>query len=341
MSEFLKHLLALCVLSVMALTQGFDSRAPGDFSASTHDNVVSAPLSDAASARSGDDSMPDGTDAPYVRPGVAVAQATPDAARPVDPAKSMGNPARTQSEGLAHAQPQVRIQISPDDPSATETPAPEPGCRLSPTQGYGSINIRGGPSERPAALHPDMNLGQRAWKAVSAPLSLLSVGGPTDGGAPRFASLFASGRMPRMTGAYQVYNWDFRAGRRTTPITSPEVTLIGFATTPGEMVLLPDSGYSIGNGYSALVLYADTERVTLKYTREDNVAVGYTLHLENICVDPRLLASYRALDAAGRWRLPAIRSGQAVGNAAGSQMLAGIQDSGSWMDPRSRKDWWQ
>ena len=340
MSEFLRHLLAIGMMSLMALTQGIVSQARSGFAGSNQDTAV-ATQSDVVDARALDYTVPSGQETPSAQPGAAVAQANLADAQPIKKDRPTGSPSRTQGADPIQDQPRGRNQLSPDEAPATDTATPEPACRLAPTQGYGSINIRGGPSEHPAALHPDLNLGQRAWRAVSAPLSLLSVGGPTDGSAPRFASLFAPGRMPRMAGAYQVYNWDFRAGRRTTPITSPEVTLIGFATTPGEILLLPESGYSIGNGYSAMVLYADTMRLTLKYTREDNVAVGYTLHLENICVDPRLLASYRSLDAAGRWRLPAIRGGQAVGSAADSQLLAGIQDSGSWMDPRSRKDWWQ
>jgi len=79
----------------------------------------------------------------------------------------------------------------------------------------------------------------------------------------------------------------------------------------------------------------------LKYTREDNVVAGYTLHLENICVDANLLALYRQLNAAGRSELPALRPGQSLGRASGSEIDAAIRDSGAFLDPRSRKDWWQ
>ena len=55
-----------------------------------------------------------------------------------------------------------------------------------------------------------------------------------------------------------------------------------------------DAGYDVGGGYRALVLYAEPTRLTLKYTREDDVVSGYTIHLENICVDANLLALYRS-----------------------------------------------
>ena len=112
-------------------------------------------------------------------------------------------------------------------------------------------------------------------------------------------------------------------------------------TTPGEIIRLPVAGYDVGGGYGALVLYAEPTRLTLKYTREDDVVAGYTIHLENICVDANLLAKYRSLNAAGRAELPALRPGQPLGRASGHQIDAAIRDSGSFLDPRSRKDWWQ
>ncbi len=91
----------------------------------------------------------------------------------------------------------------------------------------------------------------------------------------------------------------------------------------------------------ALVLYASERRLTLKYTREDNVIHGYTIHIEDICVEPRLLALYRACNDDGRQDLPALRGGQGVGRVRGTEVGVAIRDCGSFMDPRSRKDWWQ
>jgi hypothetical protein len=109
---------------------------------------------------------------------------------------------------------------------------------------------------------------------------------------------------------------------------------------PSEPVHVPGSGYPIGQDYEVLVLYATSERLTLKYTGEDNVKEGYTLHLEGVCSDPNLLALYQALDGAGRHELPALRPGQAFGRARGVRFGVAIRDAGAFMDPRSRKDWW-
>jgi hypothetical protein len=73
---------------------------------------------------------------------------------------------------------------------------------------------------------------------------------------------------------------------------------------------------------------------------KSNVVQGYTLHLEGLCVDPGLLASYRQWNAAGRGQLPALRAGQAVGRARAARVGVAIRDTGSFMDPRSAKDWW-
>lgn len=119
------------------------------------------------------------------------------------------------------------------------------------------------------------------------------------------------------------------------------MTLAELATAPGELIRVPNSGYTIGGGYEVLVLYATPERITLKYTRNDNVVHGFTLHLEGVCIDRHLLALYQASNAAGRGNLPALRAGQAVGRAEDDTIGVAIRDSGTFLDPRSRKDWWR
>ena len=39
--------------------------------------------------------------------------------------------------------------------------------------------------------------------------------------------------------------------------------------------------------------------------------------------------------------LPVLWPGQPLGRAPGSEIDAAIRDSGAFLDPRSRKDWWQ
>jgi hypothetical protein len=197
------------------------------------------------------------------------------------------------------------------------------------------------PATGDVSQHPDINLAVRGYIRATAPLELTDYDGNVDPAAPQLSALFGNQRTPLFNAAYRVYQWDWNCNCRGGPITKWDVTLLGMRTTPGEIIHLPVAGYDVGGGYGALVLYAEPTRLTLKYTREDDVVAGYTLHLENLCVDANLLALYRRLNAAGRSELPALWPGQPLGRAAGAEIDVAIRDMGSFLDPRSRKDWWQ
>lgn len=89
------------------------------------------------------------------------------------------------------------------------------------------------------------------------------------------------------------------------------------------------------------MLYADSNRITLKYTGEDSVVSGYALHIEGVCVEPKLLALYNQMNGAGRRQLPALKPFQPLGRARGVEIQVTIRDTGKFMDPRVRKDWWR
>jgi hypothetical protein len=188
---------------------------------------------------------------------------------------------------------------------------------------------------------PDVNLAIRGYSRTTAPLTLIDFAGNVDPAAPQLCTLFDNQRTPIFNAAYRVNQWDWNCNCRGGPIAKWAVTLLGMRTTLDELIHLPVAGYDVGGGYGALVLYAEPTRLTLKYTREDNVVAGYTLHLENLCVDANLLALYRQLNAAGRSELPALWPGQPLGRASGTEIDAAIRDTGAFLDPRSRKDWWQ
>jgi hypothetical protein len=169
--------------------------------------------------------------------------------------------------------------------------------------------------------------------------------GATDHRAPQLADLFADKRTGVLTSVYSVNQWNWEPqpspGKRGGPITDFEVTLAGYEVEPGETIHVPSANYDIGQGYQVLVLYADSNRITLKYTGEDSVVNGYAIQVEGICVEPRLLALYNQLNAAGRKQLPALRANQPFGRARGVEIQVAIRDTGKFMDPRVRKDWWR
>jgi hypothetical protein len=221
------------------------------------------------------------------------------------------------------------------------------GGQAEPITGasYATIPVEWPPTDRPAASHGDLNLALRGYKLTTAPLSLVDYSGDTDAGAPQMRGIFSDNRTPNFTSAYQVYDWNWACGQdgcRGSLLNTYPVTLLGMATRAGELLAAPSRGAEIyPGGYTALVLYAEPTRITLKYTRNDNVVSGYTLHFERLNVDAKLLALYQQANAAGRSQLPALKNGQPLGLAAGGEVLVAIRDWGTFMDPRSRKDWWQ
>lgn len=213
-------------------------------------------------------------------------------------------------------------------------------CPQIPGASYGK---RG--TAKPQTMHPathgDVNLLLRKRRTVSAHKGLINVGGPTDSKAPRLYSLFGNNRVPGFPALYQVQHWDWGCNCAKGWITKPQVTLAGMATSSREVIHTPKSGYDIGGGHTAMVLYAAPDTITLKYTAEDNVVYGYTIHLSGICIEPRLQKLYDQCHAAGRKELPVLKNGQPLGRALGGEIQTAIRDTGSWMDPRVKKDWWQ
>jgi hypothetical protein len=218
-------------------------------------------------------------------------------------------------------------------------------CQAIPGEAYSTLSVDEPrpPTDPPAEEHADQNLALRGYEPTDKYKGLVDYNGPFDPGAPQLPGLFADNRTGTFSAVYQIYDWIWEGGCncRGGLVTIPEVTLAGLAVAPDETIHVPESGYTIGSGYEVLVLYASPERITLKYTRTDTVAGGYTLHVENVCVEPNLLALYEAWNSAGRSQLPALRAGQAFGRAIGDEIGVVIRDSGNSMDPRSRKDWWQ
>lgn len=212
-------------------------------------------------------------------------------------------------------------------------------CDPIPDATYGTLAPINPATGVDMETHPDVNLAVRSYEPTSAFKGLIDDGNIDDPQAPQLPSLFSDNRTGVFSSLSQVYNWDWNCKCKGPLIGNPPVTLAGLETTPDEVIHAPDSGYDIG-GYDMLVLYAAPTRITLKYTREDDVIFGYAIHLENVCIDPNLLALYRSTNAAGRHQLPALHGGQAIGRAIGNEIGVAVRDTGAFMDPRSRNSWW-
>jgi len=276
-----------------------------------------------------------------VIPPLAGAGPTPVSPMPQPTAPSMPQPTAPPTPQPAQPQPQ------PAPPTPQPAPQPQPRfdpCEPIPGVSYKLLTINGSPTDRPAPVHGDLNLALRSYVSTNATAGLISMGGATDESAPQLRGLFADRRTPNFPRVYRVHDWDWGKGPQGgqgAPLTKYEVTLIGMTVKPGEILYVPNANYSIGEGMQVLVLYATPERITLKYTREDNVVDGYTLHLEGICVEPTLQQVYNQMDAAGRRQLLALAAGKPFGRARDTEIKVAIRDKGTFMDPRTGKDWWR
>jgi len=212
---------------------------------------------------------------------------------------------------------------------------------------------------RPAAEHADKNLALRGYAPTHpAVRDFVDYGCDDDTQPPpQFATLFDPPRVPVLTSFHRVHHWVWEQsphpGQRGDPITDYPVTALGLETTPGETLVVPISGYTIGGHppMQVLVLFADEDTVALRYTEEDSSgSAGYTVHVDNICTDPNLLALYNTLDDPGgpryiypnpEYPLPSLPAGQPFGVARGTEIVVAISDSGAFQDPRSWDEWWQ
>jgi hypothetical protein len=215
---------------------------------------------------------------------------------------------------------------------------------------------------RPAYDHADKNIALRSYTLNTdsgLKRELVDYGAGDPAPPPQFATLFSPTRVPDFSGFYQVHNWNWATspapGTRGDPIQSPPVTALGLKGSAGEMLRIPSSGYDIGGGFEAVVLFADEDTVTLAYTRFDTAARGYAVHIDNICTDPNLLALYNSLDDPQGPRyvyvdpgnrpyaydLPTLAAGQPIGTVGAGDPVVAIADTGTLQDPRSCNEWWQ
>jgi hypothetical protein len=212
---------------------------------------------------------------------------------------------------------------------------------------------------RPTFNHPDKNLAMRSYSTApgSGLLTFVNYGSDDPNQPPQFATLFNPNRVPNFTAAYRVNGWNYspspNPGTRGSPLTIYPVTALGLQTTTCETIYVPTSAYDIGGGMEVLVLFADSDSVTLKYTREDSVQPnGYTLHIDGLVTDPNLLSLYNSLDGGARYtvcggnrncsyNLVNMPAGHPIGKALGTQIVIALADTGSFQDPRSCNEWWQ
>ncbi len=158
------------------------------------------------------------------------------------------------------------------------------GCAPIPGETYGTLAPTNPRTDNVEEDHL-INLARRGYEPVDKFKGLIDNGPAGDPLAPQFPGLFSDNRTGIFDNVYALHRWEQACNCPSSElVTNPEVTVAGLATAPGETIHVPDSGYDIGDGNDVMVLYAGETRLTLKYTREDDIVQGYTLYLENVCV---------------------------------------------------------
>lgn len=213
---------------------------------------------------------------------------------------------------------------------------------------------------RPASNHAGKNFNLPGYAERTGPgftpgLVDYGAGSEDSGGTPpQFATMFSPNRVQLSNKFYQFYDWNYAPspspGTRGPLLTHRPITGLGLATTLGEVLRAPTASRLINPGYNAMVMYADSHSLSLKYTREDSSATGYTVFIDKICTDATLLALYNSLDGGNRnifhgvgtetYNLPYITINQPIGTALSTEVVVAILDTGIFEDPRSCRGWW-
>ena len=231
------------------------------------------------------------------------------------------------------------------------------GCPITSTAQYSLISFQGGAykGNKLTDENADMRLSVLGYTSnaisANAALALVDYNGAADANAPRLHGIFEPNRIPAFKKNYQRRDWNWNENS-APPFGTPgganndwPVSVLDMAATKGEGIYIPERGpTNSGLNTQAMMLYADDDEVTLVYGDQDRPDAGYVAYITNFCVDPQLVASYRAQLKDGKrstGKLPAIRNNEKIGVAKFDYVTVAIRDNGPFLDPRSRKDWWQ
>jgi len=124
-------------------------------------------------------------------------------------------------------------------------------------------------------------------------------------------------------------------------------------------IKMPSTGYDIGGGMEAMVVFAASDRVTLHIGRHEyftgtktcangkTCSGGHWIYVKNICVDQQIQNTYNRMEGAQKAagadlnpiQLPMVRAGQILGKASGNSVLVGVRDNGPFISIY-KSDYW-
>jgi hypothetical protein len=298
---------------------------------------------------------------------VAAAPTVEPSPTPLPAPTEMPLPAPTEAPTLMPpTETPVVLVTLPPAPTAAPLPTPIPiqptalpmaaamntGCAPSGEQ-YALVPYDG-PAFKNNAIsdeNPDLRLSVLGYAPASAAPELVTYNSMNDGTGPFFNAIFQPNRIAAFAQTYQHLNWNWNEaggppyGTRGGVNLDWPASVVDLVAIPGERLYIPRKTPDIwSGGIVGMVLYAGERELTVAYTRQDSLDHGFVIFMSNFCVDPALVAQYRAQMQNGRRAtglLPGIRNGQTVGYATSDRVTLAIRDRAAFLDPRSRTDWWQ
>lgn len=224
---------------------------------------------------------------------------------------------------------------APENSATAEALGASVEALTTSTNSYDLIPLEAGRDDRPPDEHGDLNLKLRDPQPTQAERSLVEISGSgIDPQAPKLSSVFESD----FAGTYTIHDWDWGCNCKGNLVLDEHTVLVGIKTTPGEPLFIPRTERDIYQGkYYAVVLYASEDSLAFLYARGGTVAKGYTIHYLGLQTDPNLLALYRESPAN---ELPGLTLDTPVGIAT-DELIVGVRDNGTFLDARSKRDWWE
>lgn len=305
---------------------GTPTPVPGESPLESQYATLAAIATQAASARYS------GTPVAELPPPTATATPVPPAAVPT--AVAIGTPA--SDSGPANTAPEAAeaesaaAAVTGEEAQQAFVPPPATSSNT-----YTLIPLEQPRDGRPPEEHGDLNLKLRKPQPSSVEPALVDIDGSgIDPNSFKFSSVFE----PNFVATYAVHDWDWNCNCPGDLLPEDKSVLVGIKTTPGEPIFIPKKDQDIYQGkYYAVVLYASEDSLTFLYGRAGTVASGYTIHYLGLHTDPNLLALFRESTDN---ELPGLTLDTPVGVAASDELIVAVRDNGTFMDARSRLDWW-
>ncbi len=237
--------------------------------------------------------------------------------------------------------------------TGTQPTVPPGSCPTSSSNSYESwqMDQNSAANSSEAKDHPDKNIRVRGFESSNAAKQLTDRGEPIDPKSPQLSTLLD--QTPAIVSTYKVYDWNWANNTRGGLLGKYDATMIGLTANSGSVIRVPDAKFDLiagtetYGGFTATILYADQNSLTIKYTLQDDVVSHYTIHLDNICTDPNLLSLYNQLDAQKypnskiRLKLPIVKGKQVIGTSKGEEVRVAVRNSGEFIDPRLKNSWWR